>query len=146
MITPLNLPKAPLKLTKKDETVFVWCELRKKKLVLTPEEWVRQHVIHFLNIEKGIPFGRMVAEYSLTYNGREKRADILSFDEAGNPQLLVECKAPEVTISSETLFQIGQYQKILGARFLMLTNGLEHYFGGFNEGELVPIEELDLND
>ena len=88
----------------------------------------------------------MVSEYSINYNGREKRADILSFDAAGNPQLLVECKAPEISISNETLFQIGQYQKVLGAKYLMLTNGIEHYFAGYLEDDLVQLENLEVSD
>lgn len=144
MITPLNLPKAPLKLSRKDDIVYVWCELRKKKLVLTPEEWVRQHLIHYLHNQKGIPMGRIVSEFCVDYNGREKRADIISFDAHGKPELLVECKAPEVSINTDTLFQIAQYQKVIGAKYLMLSNGIDHIYAGYDAGELVQIEFLEL--
>jgi len=144
MITPLNLPKAPLKLSRKDDIVYVWCELRKKKLVLTPEEWVRQHVIHFLHTDKHVPYSLMSSEHRLNYNGREKRADLVVYTTFGEPELMVECKAPHVEINGDVLFQIGQYQKILGAKFLMLTNGIEHVYAGYNKDGLMRIENLEL--
>jgi hypothetical protein len=127
MITPLNLPKAPLKLTKQGGQVYVWCILRKKNLVCTPEEWVRQHVVHFL-IQKGIPEGLIASEYNLEYNGRKKRADIVVFDRTQKPVFIVECKAPEVNITESVLHQIAGYNHELLVKYLMLTNGLQHVY------------------
>ena len=126
MIVPLNLPKADLKLRKKDEVVHVWCIVRKKDLVLTPEEWVRQHVIHFLISDKNIPLGLIASEYSLEYNGLSKRADIVVFNREQRPILIVECKASEVEITETTFRQIAQYNAKLGVDYLMMTNGLTH--------------------
>lgn len=126
MITPLNLPKAKLKLRKKGEVVYVWCVIRKKDLVLTPEEWVRQHIIHYLINHKQYPEGLIASEYPLEYNGRSKRADVVVFNRDGQPNMIVECKAPEVKISKGTLNQAAQYNFELGVDTIFLTNGLNH--------------------
>lgn len=128
MITPLNLPKAELKLTRKKNQVYVRCLIRQKELVCTPEEWVRQHVINYLVNEKGVSKGRMASEYSLEYNGRSKRADLVLFDKMGVPELIVECKAPEVPITEKVVHQIAQYNSQLKVDRLFLTNGLTHIF------------------
>ena len=128
IIRPLELPKAPLRLKRKDGEVYVRCVIRNKDLVMTPEEWVRQHVIHFLINEKGISKGRIASELALNYNGRLKRADIVVFDAFGAPEMIVECKAPDIKISEKTLYQIAQYNSELNVRRLMLTNGLKHMY------------------
>jgi hypothetical protein len=125
-MTPLNLPQTQLRLTRKDGVISVFCAVRKKKLVLTPEEWVRQHLIAYFVEVLEISIGRMGAEVSIEYNGRKKRADILVVDDFGKPFILVECKAPEIPISGSTFFQISAYQKKLPAKILVLSNGLEH--------------------
>ena len=125
-MTPLNLPQTQLKLTRKDGIISVFCPVRKKKLILTPEEWVRQHLISYFVEELGISIGKIGAEVSLEYNGRKKRADILVVDEFGQPFILVECKAPEISISDSTFFQISAYQKELPAKILVLSNGIDH--------------------
>ncbi len=128
MIVPLNLPKAELKLTRRKGDVYVRCLVRQKDLVCTPEEWVRQHVINDLITEKGVSKGRIASEFSLEYNGRSKRADLVLFDEFGVPNLIVECKAPEVPISEKVVHQIAQYNAQLNVDKLFLTNGLTHVF------------------
>lgn len=127
MIRPLNLPPAKLELSRKDEVLYVKCLIRNKKLVLTPEEWVRQHIVASFVSHFSIPLARIAVETSLNYNGRKKRADIVVYDEFGNPDLLVECKAPEVGLSSETLFQIAQYNAVYGTSKLLISNGLYHF-------------------
>lgn len=128
MITPLNFPKADLKLRRREDVVYIWCILRKKELVLTPEEWVRQHTIHYLIGEKKISEGLISSEHPLRYNGLSKRADIVVFNRAQKPVLLVECKAPEINITEKTFQQIAQYNSQLGVDYLMLTNGLTHVY------------------
>lgn len=139
MIVPLNLPKAELKLTRKKDQVYIWCVIRKKDLVLTPEEWVRQHMIHFILNECRFPIGRIAAEYQLSYNGRKKRADIMLFNKVGEATLIVECKAPEVPIDQKTMFQIAQYHHSMNVNYLMLTNGLEHSLMRTNQNGNVEI-------
>lgn len=127
VITPLNFPKAPLKLTQEGEMLFVWCNIRKKKLILTPEEWVRQHVIHFLISEIKIPIGRIASELTITVNNLVRRCDIVVFDAFGSPKIIVECKAPEIPITENVFYQIAQYNRKLDVTFLMMTNGVNHF-------------------
>ncbi|OFZ56388.1 MAG: hypothetical protein A3D92_16955 [Bacteroidetes bacterium RIFCSPHIGHO2_02_FULL_44_7] len=126
MIEALALPKAELRLKRKKNVVYVWCILRKKELVCTPEEWVRQHVIHYLINEANISIGRIASEYPLEYNGLKKRADVVVFDSESKPFLIVECKATSVPVSTKTLDQIAQYNSQLQVPWLWLTNGLRH--------------------
>ncbi len=128
MIVPLNLPQAPLKLTRKDDVVFVRCLIRQKDLVCTPEEWVRQHVIHYLISEKKVSKGRIASEFPLKYNERSKRADLVLFDVFGVPNMIVECKAPEIPLTEKVVHQIAQYNSQLNVDRLFLTNGLQHIF------------------
>jgi type I site-specific restriction endonuclease len=142
MFTPLNLPNAPLKITEKNERRFVTCLLRKKRVVLTPEEWVRQHLIHYLVAYKSLVQGRLVLEVSLKVNSLSKRADIVYYDETLQPQLVVECKAPEVKLTSETVFQIATYNSQLNSKFLLISNGLDHFIFENSNGSLVSLDDL----
>ena len=142
MFTPLNLPNAPLKITEKNEKRFVTCLLRKKPVVLTPEEWVRQHLIHYLVAYKSLVQGRLALEVSLKVNSLSKRADIVFYDETLQPHLVVECKAPEVKLTSETVFQIATYNSQLNSKFLLISNGLDHFIFENQKGSLVPLDDL----
>lgn len=122
---PLIFPKAALDLTKKNELIYVKCIIRNKLLVLTPEEWVRQHVLHFLIIHKNYPLSRLSVEKSINYNGLSKRWDIVAYNKAFAPQLLVECKQPDIKISIDTFLQAAAYQKIIQSENILLTNGKE---------------------
>ena len=125
-IIPLNLPNAPLNLKRKDGVVYVRCLIRNKDLVCTPEEWVRQHAIHYLISVEGKKKGLIASEYELNYNGLKRRADIVVFDSNGNPELLIECKATTVLLTTEVLNQAAQYNHQLGVERVILTNGLDH--------------------
>ena len=126
MIQALALPKANLRLTKKGVDLFVWCVSRKKTLLLTPEEWVRQHVIHYLVNDKKIPLGLLISEYSIKVNKLSRRCDLVAFGTNQKPKLIVECKAPDVAINQKVFHQIAQYNFQLNVDYLMLTNGLHH--------------------
>lgn len=106
---------------------YIWDSLRQKWLLLTPEEWVRQHVIGWLVGVRGIPRLRISQEYPVNINGQRQRADIVVIDESAKPHLLVECKAPEVAIDNEVVMQAMRYNAIVGARFVLLTNGIKLY-------------------
>lgn len=144
VIQPLNLPKAPLRLTKKNGEVMVWCVLRKKNLVLTPEEWVRQHIIHYLIDGVGIPAERIVSEMAITVNGLTRRCDVVAVDRSGKPKLIVECKATAIPVNEKVLFQIAQYNRELQVDYLMLSNGIDHFLSKINQetGELERLDEL----
>ena len=96
-------------------------------MILTPEEWVRQHCIHYLIEEKNYPKSLINVEKELRINGLKKRYDIVAFNTDGSIRLLIECKAPSVKISQITFDQIAQYNLLLKADYLMVTNGLNHY-------------------
>lgn len=126
MFKALSFPQAELKLSRKEGQVFVWCIIRKKSLVLTPEEWVRQHLIHFLIREKQIPIGLIAAEMAIEINQLSRRCDVVVFGKDGKPRLIVECKAPEINLTEKTFNQIAQYNAALNVDLLMVTNGLQH--------------------
>ena len=123
MFTKLSFPPTELKLQKKETKIQVFCLNRKKWINLTPEEWVRQHVMGYLIHSVHIPASRIAVEKSFQYHDRKKRWDIVSYDGQGQPEILVECKAPEVLLTEETLHQISTYQHVVKARKLILTNG-----------------------
>ncbi len=94
---------------------------------LTPEEWVRQHVISYLIDIKGFPGQLLGVEKKLTVNGLTKRFDIVAFWNSGIPLLLIECKAPHIVVSQKTFDQAARYNMTLNASFFLITNGLRHY-------------------
>ena len=99
--------------------------LRKKMVVLTPEERVRQQVIMWLRDSEGIPEIRMMSEYPFKYNGRNYRADIMVFDRKLEPEILVECKAPSVRIDGKVIEQVIRYARVLAAKTIIVTNGID---------------------
>ena len=123
----LNLPEFDYKLKKAEGKVWIFDVIRKKYLVLTPEEWVRQHFIHYLITEKKYPRSLIRVEGGLNYNQLQKRSDILVFGRDGNPWMIVECKAPNLSLSAMTLQQVSAYNASLKAKFISVTNGLVHY-------------------
>lgn len=124
---PLNLPAADLRLRNTDTKPEVWDMLRRKWLVLTPEEWVRQHFIRFLTGTHGIDPFRIVQEQQLCIDGFSLRADIVVYSRQAEPQLIVECKAAGVAVTQEVFNQVAHYNIQLGVPYLVVTNGLQHY-------------------
>ena len=124
----LNFKPYDFRFKNSENKVSIFDEVRKKFIILTPEEWVRQHVVRFLLEEKKYPKSLINVEKALKVNGLKKRYDAVVFSTDGNIQVLVECKAPEVKISQATFDQIAQYNMTMKAQFLMVTNGLNHYF------------------
>ncbi|MEX0986287.1 MAG: type I restriction enzyme HsdR N-terminal domain-containing protein [Bacteroidales bacterium] len=123
----LNLPEYDLKLKRESGKTMIFDPFRSKFLVLTPEEYVRQHFARFLIEEKNYPASRMVTEYALTLNRMSKRCDILVFDRERQPVVLVECKSPDVKIGQEVFDQVARYNVVFKVKYLLVTNGLKHY-------------------
>ena len=121
---------------------LIWDSLRRKWLVLTPEEWVRQHVIGWLVGEKHIPELRISQEYPVNINGQHQRADIVVIDERAQPHILVECKAPEVAIDNEVVMQAIRYNSVVKARYIVLTNGLKLYCFEHADGQYRAVKEF----
>ena len=124
----LNFPTYSFRLKSKENKVFIFDILRKKEVVLTPEEWVRQHVVHWLLKDKNYPASIIAIEKQLQLNKTTKRTDILLFDKKGMPDVIVECKAPHIPITQASFDQIARYNLQLNANVLMVTNGLQHYY------------------
>jgi len=124
----LNLPTYKFKLKSSENKTLIFDNLRKKYLVLTPEEWVRQHYVSFLIEEKKYPVSLIALEKQLTINNRKKRTDILIFNKEGKPDIIVECKAPYIKIAQDTFDQIARYNLKLKANYLIVTNGLQHFY------------------
>ena len=124
----LNLPRYAFKIKSIKNKYFIYDLVRKKEVVLTPEEWVRQHIVHFLIEEKRYPISLIALEKKLTLNGLTKRTDILVFNKKGAPEILIECKATNVQITQESFDQIARYNMKLNAKYLMVSNGIEHFY------------------
>mgnify|MGYP005990673381 FL=1 len=124
----LNLPTYTFKLKSNENKTLIFDKLRKKYVVLTPEEWVRQHFVEFLIQDKKYPVSLIALEKQLTINNRKKRTDILVFNADGNHDIIVECKAPNIKITQDTFDQIARYNLKLKANYLIVTNGLEHFY------------------
>ncbi|QHL86631.1 restriction endonuclease subunit R [Nibribacter ruber] len=123
----LTLPAFDYKLKDSGGKTCIYDVVRKKWLVLTPEEWVRQHVIHFLHKHLAYPLSLMGVERGTTYNTLQKRTDLCIYSHEGTALLLVECKAPHVPLTSTTVQQAAVYNQTIQAPFLFLSNGLQHY-------------------
>ncbi|MCG9973219.1 type I restriction enzyme HsdR N-terminal domain-containing protein [Christiangramia crocea] len=124
----LNFPQYSFRFKNNQNKIAVFDDLRKKFVILTPEEWVRQHCVKFLQDEKNYPLSLINVEKQLKIAGLTKRYDIVVFEPDGNIQIIVECKAPSVKITQATFDQVARYNLSLKANFLMVTNGLQHYF------------------
>jgi len=124
----LNFNSYSFRFKNSENKVSIFDEIRKKFIILTPEEWVRQHVVQFLLEEKNYPKSHINVEKVLKVNGLRKRYDVVVYNPDGSIYILIECKAPEIKIAQATFDQIARYNMTMDAQFLMVTNGLNHYF------------------
>ena len=124
----LNLPSFSFKFKSMENKLYIFDILRKKYVVLTPEEWVRQNFAQYLIQNKNYPKSIIAIEKQLNGNNLSKRTDILIFDKNGNPDIIVECKAPSVKIDQKAFDQIARYNLKLNANYLIVTNGLQHFY------------------
>lgn len=138
----LNFPAIRLRARNRDGQVEVWDELRGIWLVLTPEEWVRRHLIAMLVSHCGAQPMRIVQEYAVPLNGQPQRADVVIVDDRAEPLLLAECKAPSIAVTGKTFAQAVRYNSVLGARYVVLTNGLRHYCCEYRDGRYVRMERF----
>jgi Type I restriction enzyme R protein N terminus (HSDR_N) len=123
----LNLPKFPFKIIIENNVKKIFDPFRKKFIKLTPEEWVRQHIAKYLINEKNFPESLIAIEREVIYNGLSKRFDILVFDKKGNPNIIVECKAPSIKINQKVFDQAAVYAFALAAKYILVSNGFSHY-------------------
>ncbi len=138
----LNFPTYSFRLKNSENNTHIFDVIRKKFVVLQPEEWVRQHCVQYLIQEKNYPISLINVEKVVLINGLKKRYDIVVFNPDGSLALVVECKAPKVKITQAAFDQIARYNLTLKAPYLMVTNGLNHYFCTMNH-DLESFEFLE---
>ena len=125
---PLNFPFYDFRFKNSENKVQIFDAIRKKFVVLQPEECVRQNVFQFLINDKKYPKSLINVEKQLTINSLNKRYDVVVYNPEGNITILVECKAPKISITQQTFDQIARYNMQLKAEYLMVTNGLDHFY------------------
>jgi len=140
----LNLPTYSFKIKSEGKNSYIFDRLRKKYVKLTPEEWVRQNFIMFLERERSYPVSRIMTEKGMQLYSREKRVDILVCDSFGDPLLLVECKAPGVNLNDSVFRQLSAYNIHFKARYLAITNGMDSYCCSldFTTGEIRFLQDI----
>jgi hypothetical protein len=140
----LQFPTYSFRFKNSENKVAIFDEIRKKFIILTPEEWVRQHVVQYLLQDKKYPKSYVNVEKLIKINDLSKRYDIIVYQPNGEIYLLIECKAPEIPITQHTFDQIARYNLVLKAKYLMVTNGLNHYFCqmDFENEKYVFLKEL----
>lgn len=124
----LNFPQYSFRLKNKENKLFLFDVVRKKFVRLTPEEWVRQHVVWYLHNDLHYPLSLINVEKEINLHNIKKRYDVVVFNKNGSIHLIVECKAPEINITQGTFDQIARYNLKLQSAYLMVTNGHEHYY------------------
>jgi type I site-specific restriction-modification system R (restriction) subunit len=141
----INLPTYSFNLKSENNKRFIFDEVRKKFVVLTPEEWIRQNFIRYMHLEKNYPLSLTRVEMGVKVNNLSRRCDIVFHNRQGKPLVIVECKAPEVKITQETFEQIARYNLNLKTDYLFVTNGnvtmgckMEYDKGGFLFIESIP--------
>ncbi|MDO5615467.1 MAG: type I restriction enzyme HsdR N-terminal domain-containing protein [Cruoricaptor ignavus] len=121
------------KFRKDKDKFFIYDLLRKSWLLLTPEEWVRQHWVHYFLFTKGYSASALISEKKIKINEVSKRIDLL-VTEKTIPKILVECKAPQINLNEKTFEQIARYNSVIGAEQIVLSNGFQHIFAIFADG------------
>jgi hypothetical protein len=129
----LNLPTYSFKIKSEDNRKFIFDEIRRKYLLLTPEEWVRQNFVKYLVNEKKYPQQLISIEMEFKINKLIKRCDIVVFNKSGRPNLIVECKSPSITIKQDIFDQISDYNRHFNVDYLIVTNGIKHYCCKFDK-------------
>lgn len=124
----LNFPNYSFRFKNSENKIAAFDEIRKKFIILTPEEWVRLHTVQYLKVEKLFPLSYINVEKQLMLGKMIKRYDVVVFNAEGGIHLIVECKAPSIKITQATFDQIARYNMNLRATYLMVTNGLDHFF------------------
>lgn len=123
----LNLPAFDVKVAERDGRTVIFDAIRRRYVALTPEEWVRQHFVHFLLEHKGYPQALMANEVQVLLNGTKKRCDTVLYRRDLTARMIVEYKAPDVEITQKVFDQITRYNMVLKVDYLIVSNGLQHY-------------------
>lgn len=144
-MTKLALPEVEFQIQIKENKTFIFDVIRKKYIILTPEEWVRQHFVHYL-ISNQYPKSLINVESGLHYNNLQKRSDVIVYDRQGSPFLLIECKASSILLTQQAVNQALMYNYTLKSKYMAITNGLHHlyYKIDYEKGGSDLLKELPL--
>lgn len=145
MTEALNLPPFPYRLSEIKGKTHIYDEFRKKFVAFTPEEWVRQHILHYLVNKKNYLPGLIAIERKVKNTTTQiNRFDVLCYNRFGQPHLLVECKAPTVSIGHDTFMQTAHYNKSIRANYIAVSNGLNHFAAkaDFDENQLQFLQDF----
>ncbi len=143
-LTVLNLPPFQPRVRLKNESYEIFDQIRKQWVKLTPEEWVRQSFLNNLTQNLGYPSGRIAVEIQVKYNRLSRRADAVVFDQSAQPLVIIECKAPEVTVNENVFYQACMYNRQLKAKWLFLTNGLHHIMADISGENVIFFRDIPL--
>ena len=124
---PLNLPTYFFRIKEDRGKKYIFDEIRRRYVLLTPEEWVRQHMVNYLVTLKKFPLSLISVEKGFNNNRRKQRYDLLVFDRKGEPLMMIECKAPDIDINQHVFDQAGRYNNKYKATYMLISNGLNHY-------------------
>jgi len=124
---PLNLPTYFFRIKQEKEKKYIFDEIRRRYVLLTPEEWVRQHVVKYLVEVKNFPVSLISVEKGFKHIHLKRRYDLLVYDRMGQPLMIIECKAPSVEISQHSFDQVSRYNLQHKAPFMLISNGRKHY-------------------
>ena len=123
----LNFPEYNFRMRMNGTAKEIFDTVRRRWVIITPEEWVRQHVITWLRETKHFPGSLMAVEKQIKVNGLLRRCDVVCHDARMQPLVMVECKSPDVAITQELFDQAARYNLTVGAKYFLLTNGLRHF-------------------
>jgi type I site-specific restriction-modification system R (restriction) subunit len=124
---PLNLPTYFFRLKDDRGKKYIFDEIRRRFVLLTPEEWVRQHMVNYLVTIKNYPRSLISVEKGFSHNRNRRRYDLLIYNKLGHPIMIVECKAPGMEINQQVFDQAGRYNNRYKAEYMLITNGIKHY-------------------
>ena len=139
----LNLPLFEFKIKKENNNTIIFDKIRKKWIILTPEEWVRQNFISYI-LDKNYPKSLINCEKVFYINKVSKRYDIVVYDSSGDVEILVECKSYNVNLIKEHFDQVMRYNLELKSKYVIVTNGLRHFYFEFDESEKIYNQKKDL--
>ena len=122
----LNLPTYEIKIAQRGNKQLIFDFLRRKYVALTPEEWVRQHFVHYLIEHKGYPAGLIGNEIELNVGEKRLRCDTILYNKVAQPQMIIEYKAPQIKLQQKTFDQISAYNLLLKVDYLIVSNGMQH--------------------
>ena len=139
----LNLPLFEFKIKKENNNTIIFDKIRKKWIILTPEEWVRQNFISYI-LDKNYPKSLINCEKVFFINKVTKRYDIVVYDSSGDVEILVECKSYDVNLIKDHFYQVMRYNLELKSKYVIVTNGLRHFYFEFDDSEKIYKQKKDL--